>query len=689
MNGGSSLLTSIKRRMSKISVDLNNNINYETNENMMPRNSLAGDISLNESLTHIHYSDNEDDGHDSDNNYENGDENEIGIVECVNINNNNNNNNNDKQKCQEIETTILIEELNVHMAQQKQQEIINDINKMHDGKDDDIDDMYTLEDDHHKHNHFRRYLEHKSKMERQKLWYYFLWWLCPLAWNVVMYVNMIYKSVNSNGQVDNDNFDYNQNLTLLFIGINFFVTCFSRNEFFVWTIYKINVFFVRTFLMKTGFPRQFLNNLTYNIGGLHTGSVFFLLVTYFTHVVLIIRFYTYIIINDDPDDAKSIDIVVAVLTFIVFFGLLIVSVVALPIWRHKQLVHDYFEFSHRYIGWFLSAIILTQILYEAFTKSFGNPFAIASTYLLLASIGLIFWPWIVMMKCKVKLYAVSKLVTIISMDKPFFAAAGTAGKTSLSYFGQYHAFAVLNDLNGDKRKATMAVSSVGNWTKALNQKGQVNNNDNNEKKQIGKTHLANELIKVGSDNNDSIVAIDDTVVTSKEEDNYVERTMYVRRFALPGFMYLARTYKRVLCIGTGAGIAPIAAYLPTSSNFMSILWVGREFETTYGALYDLVKQHENLVMVDTRKPNSYNNPYFVGDEQKKKLKELDDQEQDQQQQQPVMKKERPDVGKLALALVKLLDIDAVFTISGPALTYQVGYEMWQHGIPAYGATWDS
>jgi len=226
------------------------------------------------------------------------------------------------------------------------------------------------------------------------------------------------------------------------------------------------------------------------------------------------------------------------------------------------------------------------------------------------------------------------MVSVLNIQQPVFADSGTAGKVSFGFFSQYHSFAVLPALEDSESssRSIMAVAVAGDWTKECNAKAST------------------DLTKPNTE------------------------TMYVRRFATPGFMYLARTYKRVLCVATGAGIAPVSAYLPNNRDMeMMILWIGRNFEETYGPLLDVVKNHSHSVLIDTTKPHSAQNPYTP-----------------QGCEVPVIKgKERPNIAKLSLAAAKIFEADAVFVVSGPQPTYDVCYELWANNIHCYGATWDS
>eukprot|EP01134_Creolimax_fragrantissima_P007462 CFRG7462T1 len=383
------------------------------------------------------------------------------------------------------------------------------------------------------HSQVRRSIEGSLTMERRGMWHYTIWWLAPLCWNVPL----LYHAFK-----DKD--------ASLIVSLNFFLVICSRNEFFVWSVYLIVVATGKIIptIMKKG-----LNRMAYNVGGLHTGSVAFLIISLATQIIV-----------------RYEDLATIIFSSILIVGLLVISAFACP-WRHKQINHDYFELSHRFVGWTLASVVIAQIIYTA-VETGDALWRDPSTYLLIGAVFLVAWPWLSIMSVAMEINAASSMVTTMTTScRPVFACPGTAGRVSFGYVSQYHSFAVLNALSGDKG-ITFAVSSAGDWTRKLNLKGA----------DPGPIYPAS-CPKI--------------------------HNMYVRRFVAPGFMYLARTYKRVLCIGTGAGIAPISSYLPTPPNEMLIMWVGRDFQATYGKLYEALIKHKDLIMIDTTLPASEDNPF--------------------------------------------------------------------------------
>jgi hypothetical protein len=285
-------------------------------------------------------------------------------------------------------------------------------------------------------------------------------------------------------------------------------------------------------------------------------------------------------------------------------------------------------------------------------NSIAVPFIFAGIFLLV-------YPWLGLLKAyneNVHIYAPSQHVAIVSMPKVLFSVGGTAGQIAMDGMGAYHSFACLGDPAGDEKKTIMGIAKAGDWTKSL---------------------------------------IDKAMNAQKGEEMYdntkPNTQLSINRVAAPGFMWLVRNYKRVVCIGTGAGIAPIASFLPKPPCEMMILWVGRNFEDTYGALYDHVTSYNNVITIDTKQAPSEENPYSPvavpspnGDDSFGILRSVE-----RRRTSVRLGLERPDLPALAKASVELFNAEAVFIISGPKPTFDVCRELWKVGVHAYGATWDS
>eukprot|EP00927_Polykrikos_kofoidii_P077840 TRINITY_DN74749_c0_g1_i1.p1 TRINITY_DN74749_c0_g1~~TRINITY_DN74749_c0_g1_i1.p1 ORF type:complete len:602 (+),score=55.17 TRINITY_DN74749_c0_g1_i1:33-1808(+) len=489
------------------------------------------------------------------------------------------------------------------------------------------------------HGDVRKWVSTRTQLDKHDWKAYLTWWVVVAA----VVIPLIAQSMTSRLCLFASETETCTGLDFMdLFSILVFCVQITRNELFVWAVYRLGIFLAKASPHTT---KKYINKMTYNIGGVHTGCSFFVVIMAAGNVV----FGAVAISKGKESSIETSFLAVAVaLDALLLVSLLVLTIAAMPRVRHRN--HDLFEYSHRFVGWTIGVIVLARLVIVLAVAH--RPTHAPSLYFSALSLLLLAWPWVLMSKRKVTIKSPSNMVCLLMWDcRPWFSCAGTAGRVSFAWTHDYHPFALLN--NVVPGKATMAVASAGDWTRSCNKKG----------------------ADVDADGNPVYPA-----AAGKEH------TMLVRRFAVPGFMYLVRTYKRVVCIGTGAGIAPIASYLPDPSVEMMILWVGRDFEATYGALYDFVARHKDIVLINTRAPPGKDNPYepahvlgFVEGERSVTEKTGDSRYGDR----------RPNLPLLAMAAVEMYGAEAVFIVSGQQATYQVVYELWQYGLHAYGATWDS
>lgn len=477
-------------------------------------------------------------------------------------------------------------------------------------------------------------LEHKGKL------YYIFWCILVTCYQIPLHIVL---------WMDDDSFHKNK---VLMLSINFFITVFARTVWFKWLIYLTTL---PTYYMPVSTMKMNINKAVVNNGGIHTASAWWLL---FDWVYLVGQG-----IHDGVGGTtrQTFSFFVSSTTLIV---LMIIMFFAMP-WRDNRTYHEMFEFSHRYGGWFIGGLFLADVLISL-CRGGDEVYDVNDTavYFILAGIFLIVYPWLGILKhynADTYLFAPSTWVVLASLPKIHFAVGGTAGQIAFGNdgVGEYHSFACLGDLNGDPKKTTMGVARAGDWTTKL---------------------------------------IEATIAKQKDEDVFDNTTpnskICLNRVAAPGFMWLVRNYKRVVCIGTGAGIAPIASFLPNPPCEMMILWVGRNFEETYGPLYNFVAGYHNSILIDTKQEPSESNPYAPVStvEVKRRTSTMV-----RRMSKAVTRRhtevrfglKRPDLPSLAKAAVELFNADAVFIISGQKPTFEVCHELWKVGVHGYGATWDS
>lgn len=490
-----------------------------------------------------------------------------------------------------------------------------------------------------KRNKFLYNLNEKYDIEHRGRLYYYFWHLLVSAANILCCVLLDLRA-NEGKQL----------FTLA--AANLFVCIFSRTVWFKWLVYLPTVL---TKNLPTGICKAFINKAVVNHGGVHTCTALWLVLSWSGIIVVGISNGA----GGSPRDTAHFFI--ASITLII---LLIVVAFALP-YRHHKVYHDIFELTHRFGGWLIAGLFVIDVSLSL-SSSGDDMYSLMmdpSLWLVVGSIVLVVYPWLGILKVYNKAVHIcipSDWVAIVSWSpKPWFSVPGTAGQLAFEHHGarEYHHFALLNDINGDPEKATMAVAKAGDWTTMLIDAGK----EAEAAKKCGDVEFGG--------------------VYDNSETNF---QLCLGRVAAPGFMYLVRSYKRVVCIGTGAGIAPIASFLPNPPNEMMILWVGRKFKETYGPITDLVTSHEHSILIDTKAPPSDSNPYTPA-----YRASLKHGEGTMELEENCVDAERPDLPQLALAAVELFRADAVFIVSGPKPTYDVCHQLWKAGIHAYGATWDS
>lgn len=131
--------------------------------------------------------------------------------------------------------------------------------------------------------------------------------------------------------------------------------------------------------------------------------------------------------------------------------------------------------------------------------------------------------------------------------------------------------------------------------------------------------------------------------------------VWVKGITTSGVARVELLFKKVVYVGTGSGIGPILPHLLAHDVPNHLIWSTRSPRKTYGdALVDEIEGNTEAPLIwDT-------------DERGK-----------------------PDLSALALAAVRRTGAEAVIVISNQKLTQKVIYDMESHGIPAFGAIWDS
>lgn len=297
-------------------------------------------------------------------------------------------------------------------------------------------------------------------------------------------------------------------------------------------------------------------------------------------------------------DSRSITLISAVILM-----LLIMIMSAQRYVRHR--CHNIFELIHRYVGWSLLVVFLVMLIY----LHIGNLIYMLfdPTFILYVIIVCtVLSPWFFVRRVDLR-GKVNCTEGVVILTLPGAPKAGTFVRLSHNLI-EWHAFSIASRSKNEEEYEVI-IAPAGDWTKDL--LDQCNNS---------------------------------------EQPKYI----WIRTILSPGFMRSVMAYRKVLCIGTGGGIAPILSFLAnTDHDHVHILWIAKQFESYYGAsLVELLSNRSNTVLWDTGngRPNTFD---IVKDY-------CNDQ-----------------------------DIDAVFIVSNQKLTFQLVHDLSQDNIISYGAVWDS
>lgn len=195
--------------------------------------------------------------------------------------------------------------------------------------------------------------------------------------------------------------------------------------------------------------------------------------------------------------------------------------------------HNWFEHSHRYLGWLSLAVMLIFIvlLYGGPTYEWRSFLGTYWLWLTLVTIGLVALPWCCVMPVRVEAeIPASKRITLLKF--PGYIKTGLYGRISRGFLTEWHVFGCFSQ-DPSEGSHYMICSAVGDFTKGLVERPP--------------TH------------------------------------MYTRIIKFPGFSYCHRMYHSGVAICTGAAIGVFISLFSNKglTNF-SLIWVGSKFEETYG-----------------------------------------------------------------------------------------------------------
>jgi len=333
---------------------------------------------------------------------------------------------------------------------------------------------------------------------------------------------------------------------------NIFVAILARND------HLINFWFKSAILVSRFAPLsiRLLAARVYSYGGIHTGCAT-ASVAWFVALVAMLTIQA----RDKPTGSS---IAAATIAYTILVLLISIMTLALPTMRER--FHNTFELSHRFLGWSVLILLWGSIPVSTFSalrseESLSHALLVhPASWLLLATTLLVIYPWIYLRRRAVKTTVLSPHALKLTFNHgPAPPCSGI--KLSLNPLIETHAMAAIphspiRTITG-YRKAKgfdLIVSNAGDWTKAL-------------------------------------------------IENPPER-IWLRGLPAIGMMHVALSFRRVVLVVTGSGIAPILGLFsdPTRTTFNArIVWSTRSPVKTYGEeVVRMVKRADpEAVIVDT------------------------------------------------------------------------------------------
>ncbi|HEX7827868.1 MAG TPA: hypothetical protein VF477_23455 [Mycobacterium sp.] len=291
----------------------------------------------------------------------------------------------------------------------------------------------------------------------------------------------------------------------------------------------------------------------YHFGGLHVGAAVAGTLWYLILVVSMIR--DAIAVEGAGVGLASSAQMLLGLTIATTFTVMVVM--ALP--RLRAVHHDRFEVTHRFCGW--AALVLVWFNTTLFVD--GDLLAAPAFWLVVLSVGMAVWPWLLLRRVPVSVERPSSHAAILRLDHGVPPAVGTTRPISRSPFVGWHHFANVPAAPG-ATGYRMLVSRAGDWTSEL---------------------------------------ID-------EPPTHV----WVRGIPTVGVANVRKLFTKVVIVATGSGIGPVLGHLLDTSVPSRLVWVTKNPRLTYGDAFvdEIEAAHPDALIWDTGalgKPNVWQLAY--------------------------------------------------------------------------------
>ncbi|KAK0431521.1 hypothetical protein EV421DRAFT_165569 [Armillaria borealis] len=334
----------------------------------------------------------------------------------------------------------------------------------------------------------------------------------------------------------------------------------------------------------------------YHHGGVHSGTAI-------SGVIWLVLFAVQVtkeLVNGAGASAATVAITYVILTFLV-----ILVALAHPSFRIEH--HDVFERVHRFMGWTATALVWAQLVlltndYKG-SRSLGVALVHTPAFwlMIILSVSLIL-PWVRLRKVDVRCEVLSDHAV-----RMYFEYAtpipGSFVRISTDPLFEWHGFATMPE--PDMKGFSLLVSKAGDWTTEM---------------------ITNPPAKI-----------------------------WVRGIPATGVLTIAPLFKRILFVGTGSGIGPIASHIFAGKANHRLIWTAPNTRGTFGdhMVDQILEKSPDALIWDTRKHG------------------------------------KPNMVKLINHVVDEYNPEVVCVISNNKLTQKIVYGLRSRGMLALGAIFDS
>jgi len=321
---------------------------------------------------------------------------------------------------------------------------------------------------------------------------------------------------------------------------NFFVAILMRQD------HVVNAFFNVFCAVPASWPLSIrrICARVYHIGGLHSGAAI-------SAIVWLILFTVQATIEMTE---KKVSVATVAITYVILLLLFAIVLFAYP--KFRQLFHDRFERSHRFMGWTVTALVWVQVIlltndYKPATQTLGEALKTSVPFwLTVVMTGSIILPWLRLRKVPVRAEVLSSHAVRLHFTY-VTPIAGSYTRISENPLLEWHSFATVPEPG--KTGYSLVVSKAGDWTTK-----QIQNPP---------THL------------------------------------WVRGVPTFGVLRIVPLFRRLVFVATGSGIGPCAPCILEQRVPIRLLWTSPDVRKTFGdKLVDsLLEKSPNAVIYDTRK----------------------------------------------------------------------------------------